>query len=169
MEWAFRLKPCSGRLHVVILVHVWLPHKDLLSTNCMIFRCYIIPLQSSTLLSCYESELRGRPPQTDRFETASVLHLLVARWRISFGWEDLLRFGELLVFHNICRSGSTKFFSEETLTGRKTRALQVLPVAPYKVLGNFSRGPYRKKLDRSRSRDYPVKFEDLGFSPLRYV
>ena len=27
---------------------------------------------------------------------------------------------------------------------------------------NPARGPYRKKLDRSRARDKPIKFEDLG-------
>ena len=30
-------------------------------------------------------------------------------------------------------------------------------------------GPYRKKLDRSRASDWPIKFEDLGFRPAQML
>ena len=30
-------------------------------------------------------------------------------------------------------------------------------------------GPYRKKLDRSRARDKPIKFEDLGIWPAKML
>ena len=32
-----------------------------------------------------------------------------------------------------------------------------------------ARGPYRKKLDRSRARDKPIKFEDLGIRPAQML
>ena len=34
---------------------------------------------------------------------------------------------------------------------------------------NPARGPYRKKLDRSRARDQPIKFEDLGIRPVQML
>ena len=34
---------------------------------------------------------------------------------------------------------------------------------------NPARGPYRKKLDRSRARDQPIKFEDLGIQPAQML
>ena len=34
---------------------------------------------------------------------------------------------------------------------------------------NPARGPYRKKLDRSRARDQPIKFEDLGIRPAQML
>ena len=34
---------------------------------------------------------------------------------------------------------------------------------------NPARGPYRKKLDRSRARDKPIKFEDLGIRPAQML
>ena len=32
-----------------------------------------------------------------------------------------------------------------------------------------ARGPYRKKLDRSRARDKPIKFGDLGIRPAQML
>ena len=34
---------------------------------------------------------------------------------------------------------------------------------------NPARGPYRKKLDRSRTHDKPIKFEDLGIRPAQML
>ena len=34
---------------------------------------------------------------------------------------------------------------------------------------NPARGPYREKLDRSRARDQPIKFEDLGIRPAQML
>ena len=34
---------------------------------------------------------------------------------------------------------------------------------------NPARGPYRKKLERSRARDQPIRCEDLGFRPAQML